>query len=123
MPALGEVRNCKTESARAGRSLKLSTPSLLHSKNFESAPDPFAIKFQNPDLFQRPCRSLIIYVYYFKSFVWRVAAVFFDVVSRLFLNTPHSHIGVNTISHLCIVAQKYRHRFLASYALIQAGPE
>ena len=29
----------------------------------------------------------------------------FDVISRLLLITPHSHIGVDTISHLRIVAQ------------------
>ena len=40
----------------------------------------------------------------------------FDVVSRLLLITPHSLIGVDTISHLRIVAQKYRCRFLTSYA-------
>ena len=31
----------------------------------------------------------------------------FDVVSRLLLITPHSHIGVDTIFHLPIAAQKY----------------
>ena len=28
------------------------------------------------------------------------------MVSRLLLITPHSHIGVDAISHLCIVARK-----------------
>ena len=40
----------------------------------------------------------------------------FDVVSRLFLITPHSHIGVDGIYRFHIVAQKYQNRFLASYA-------
>ena len=30
-----------------------------------------------------------------------------DGVSQLPIITPHSHIGADTISHLCIVAQKY----------------
>ena len=32
----------------------------------------------------------------------------FDVVSRLLLITPHLHIGVNTVSHLRIVAKNYQ---------------
>ena len=40
----------------------------------------------------------------------------FDLVSRLLLITPHSHIDEDTISRFRIVAQKYRYRFLASYA-------
>ena len=48
----------------------------------------------------------------------------FDVVSRLLLFTPHSYIGVDAISHLHIVAKKKRqYRFLANYALTQAGVE
>ena len=35
----------------------------------------------------------------------------FNAVSRLLFITPHSHIGVDSISHLYIVAQKYRYRF------------
>ena len=46
----------------------------------------------------------------------------FDVVSRLLLVTPHSHIGVDAITHLCIVAQKKnQHRFLAFFVLCSAG--
>ena len=47
----------------------------------------------------------------------------FDVVSRLLLVTPHSHIGVDTITHLCIVVQKKPAPLLSLLSVTQAGLE
>ena len=47
----------------------------------------------------------------------------FDVISRLLLIVPHSHIGVDAISHLRIVAQENPIPILSQFRLTQAGLE